>query len=79
VALETVAPSAGLVKAALSVVEPPFCTVTVTLAEPVRVELCTVAVRVWSPSGVMVVSQGKVTCVLEDDVFQTVVPAAVNV
>jgi hypothetical protein len=81
--LATVAPLAGLVKAAASGgggVPAPFCTVTLTVAVPVAPALSrTVTVSVCGPSGVLVVTHGSATCVADWLSVQTVAPAALSV
>src|SRR2546425_12170217 len=78
--LATVAPDAGLVKAAPSGgggEPPPFCTMTLTEAVPVAPALSrTVTVSVCGPSGVFEVTHGSVTCVADWLSDQTVAPAA---
>ena len=73
---DTVAPLAGDVNAA---VRPggggcvPLRTLTVTLADPDLIEFLTVTRSVCVPSGVRVVSHGRLTLVLAEDSVQTIV------
>src|SRR3989442_9342382 len=72
---DTVAPLAGDVNAA---VRPgggwlPLRTLTVTLADPDLIEFLTVTRSVCVPSGVRVVSHGRLMLVLAEDSVQTIV------
>jgi hypothetical protein len=78
---ETVAPWAGLAIDAVSGAgppPPPFCTVTLTLADPLWVALETVAVRVRGPSPVSRVSQARLRTLLLEVPESTVVPPTVS-